>query len=185
MNFELLPTTNAESCRELCNELMAFQKEKAVIGKSCFDSMSFETRMLKSYNQSLEKQIVLALHEKNPIGYVFSTIDIILENARTALPDWAPKVENSLGFYPDWVELPQKIACLNNLYLKDAYRGHRLGTKLFHETMAWIEKFEDVKLTFVFISNGNDEALKFYLDNGFVYSHEVFGGFIKAAYKCK
>ena len=49
--------------------------------------------------------------------------------------------------------------------------------------MDWLESFADVNLTFIYISNGNDEALNFYLSRGFTYSHDVFGGFIKAVYK--
>ena len=36
-------------------------------------------------------------------------------------------------------------------------------------------------MVFVYISNGNDDALKFYLQHGFTFSHHVFGGFIQAA----
>ena len=36
-------------------------------------------------------------------------------------------------------------------------------------------------MVFVYISNGNDDALKFYLQHGFIFSHHVFGGFIQAA----
>ena len=49
--------------------------------------------------------------------------------------------------------------------------------------MEWLESFSDVNVIFVYISNGNDAALDFYLKNGFIYSHDVFGGFIKTAYK--
>jgi len=50
-------------------------------------------------------------------------------------------------------------------------------------TMEWLESFADVNLIFVYISNGNEDALQFYLNHGFTFSHNVFGGFITAAYK--
>lgn len=87
-----------------------------------------------------------------------------------------------MGFYPEWVSLPQNIGCLSNLYLREAYRGIGLGTKLFNMTMEWLASFPDVNLAFVYISNGNDAALRFYLDHGYTFSHDVFGGFIQAAY---
>ena len=36
-------------------------------------------------------------------------------------------------------------------------------------------------MVFVYISNGNDDALKFYLQQGFAFGHHVFGSFIQAA----
>lgn len=176
---------NIEQCRQLCDELMAFQKSKAYIHQEWFDPMNFDTRMKKSYENALDSQIVVAKEKDVPVGYVFSTIDSVDITDRTAYPDWAPGAENSMGFYPDWVILPQKIGCLSNLYLRDEYRGSGLGTKLFNITMDWLESYSGVNLIFVYISNGNDAALNFYLNHGFTFSHDVFGGFIKAAYKQK
>jgi GNAT superfamily N-acetyltransferase len=92
------------------------------------------------------------------------------------------KSGNSIGFYPDNIKLPQKIGCLNNLYIKEEYRGLKIGNQLFAKAMEWFRGFKDVRLLFVYISNGNDAALDFYLKRGFTYSHDVFGRFIKAAY---
>jgi hypothetical protein len=52
-------------------------------------------------------------------------------------------------------------------------------------SMEWLESFKDVDLVFIYVSNGNDAALHFYLSRGFTFSHDVFGGFIKAVYKFK
>lgn len=185
ITFEIVQDGNIEQCRELCNELMAFQKSKATMMPECFDAMNFDTRMKRSFENALRSQVVVAKDDGIPVGYVFSTIDVVEEADRSALPDWAPKGENCLGFYPDWVQLPQKIGCLSNLYLRDAYQKGGIGTKLFNMTMEWLESFPDVNLTFVYISNGNDAALSFYLKHGFTLSHDVFGGFIQAAYKIK
>lgn len=147
--------------------------------------MIFDTQMKKSHESAFRSQTMIAKDGDVPIGYVFSTIDNVDPIDRTAYPDWAPIDENSIGFYSEWVTLPQKIGCLSNLYLRKEYRGSGLGTKLFHLTMEWLGSFPDVNLTFVYVSNGNDPALKFYLNHGFTLSHDVFGGFIKAAYKLK
>lgn len=185
ITIETIEDGNIEQCRELCDTLMAFQKSKAHIQPECFDLMTFDTRMKKSYENAFRSQVVVVKDDGISVGYVFSTIDNVTIRDKDAYPDWAPVSENSMGFYPGWVELPQKIGCLSNLYLRDEYRGLGLGTKLFDMTMEWLESFSDVDLIFVYISNGNDAALKFYLDHGFIFSHDVFGGFIQAAYKRK
>ncbi len=183
IRFEVITDQNIEICRDLCNELMAFQKSMVLIHPECFDPMNFDTRMKKSYQEAFRKHVVVAWDKETPIGYVFSSIDQITEAAKSSFPNWAPK--DGLGFYPDWLSVPQNIGCLNNLYLKEGYRNSGLGKKLFDISMEWLEGFEDTNTTFVFISNGNDAALSFYLKNGFTESHQVFGGFITSAYKHK
>jgi GNAT superfamily N-acetyltransferase len=187
ITIEVVKDGNIEQCRELCNELMAFQKSKATIAPEKFDTMNFDTRMKKSYESSLESQVIVVKDNGIPVGYVFSTIDNIENSSKNTYPEWAPveNIENCIGFYPDWVNLPKKIGCLNNLYVRDQYRGMGLGSRLFEMSMDWLESFPDVDLVFIYVSNGNDEALDFYLSRGFIFSHDVFGGFIKAVYKFK
>lgn len=185
ITIEMIKDGNIEPCRALCEELMAFQKSKAHIHPEWFDAMNFDTRMKKSYEDALENQVVIVKDNGVPVGYVFSTIENVDAADVTTYPGWALTAKNSTGFYPDWVTPPQKIGCLNNLYLRDEYRGSGLGLKLFDKAMEWLESFSDVHLIFVYISNGNDAALKFYLRSGFTFSHDVFDGFIKAAYKQK
>lgn len=60
-----------------------------------------------------------------------------------------------------------------------------LGSKLFDMSMEWLESFQDIDVVFIYISNGNDAVLDFYLSRGFTFSHDVFGRFIKAVYKYK
>ena len=185
ITLELVQNSDIEQCRNLCNELMIFQKSKAHIAPDNFNLMNFDTRMKKSFENAFRSHVVIAKDNGIAIGYVFSTIDSVTYEENTHYPDWAPLTENSIGFYPDWVKLPQKIGCINNLYLSDEYRGLGLGGKLFDVAMEWLDNFSDTELTFVFISNGNEDALDFYLKHGFRFSHDVFGGFIKAAYKYK
>ena len=183
ITVEIVQDGNIEQCRALCDELMAFQKSQATLSPESFDFMNFDTRMKKSYESALRSQVVVAKDNGVPVGYIFSTIDEEVESGEDSIPEWAPHVENSKGFYPEWVKLPKKIGCLNNLYLRDGYRSTGLGSKLFNQSMLWLESFPDVDLIFTYISNGNDAALKFYLSHGFTFSHDVYGGFIKAAYK--
>ena len=174
-----------EICRDLCNELMAFQKEKAEIAKEAFDMMSFETRMKKSFENAFRTHVVVALDNGVPVGYVFSTIDIVPPEARSSAPPWAPKGDDIIGFFPNWLNLPKKVGTLSNLYVRPEYRGTGMGNRLYTFAVEWLESFDDVDISFVYISNGNNKAEKFYIDHGFTYSHDVYGGFITAAYKGK
>lgn len=45
-------------------------------------------------------------------------------------------------------------------------------------SMDWLKQFEDVEDYFIFVSNGNDNALKFYKHKGFLVSHTILNGFI-------
>ncbi|KEO84477.1 GNAT family N-acetyltransferase [Tumebacillus flagellatus] len=186
ITLEVITDGNIEACRDLCNELMAFQKSQATLAPEAFDAMNFDTRMKKGFESALESQVVVVKDNGVPVGYVFSTIDMV-EGETNAIPDWAPVKDPSTaqGFYPDWVQFPQKIGLLNNLYIRDDYRDLKLGSQLFNMSIDWLESHADVDLIFIYISNGNDAALNFYLNRGFTYSHEVFGGFIKAVYKEK
>lgn len=186
ITIEILEDGNIEQCRELCNELMAFQKSKATMAPENFDAMNFDTRMKKSYENSLASQVIVAKFNEIAVGYAFSTLDKVPED-RNAYPEWAPvkDIENCQGFYPEWDSLPNKMGCLSNLYVRNEYHGMGLGSRLFAMSMEWIESFPDVDLVFTYVSNGNDAALNFYLRHGFTFSHDVFGGFIKALYKFK
>ena len=181
ISLDIVEGEDIALCKDLCNELMAFQQEKAVFHPECFNGMNFETRMKPSYHGALRAQVIVAKANGVPVGYIFSTIDDITDAMRKAIPAWAPVVENSQGLYPDWLELPAKIGCLSNLYVRDAYRGTGLGHTLTEKAMEWLGSFSDCSTAFVFISNGNDSALRFYQRHGFAYSHEVYGGFIQAA----
>lgn len=182
--FETILGDRIEEMRDLCCELMAHQKSLATISPGSFDKMNFDTRMKRSFETAEDSQIVAAKDGPLAVGYVFSTI----ENAVPAvsLPDWAPPgSERTLGFYPVWLKLPCKIGCLNNLYLRGSHRGMSLGDRLFDASIGWLESFSDVGVTFVYISNGNTRAMDFYLSRGFTYSHDVFDGFIQAAFRFK
>ena len=190
ITFEIITKDEIELCRNLCNELMAFQKSKAVIAPEAFDLMNFDTRMRRSFESTPDAQVIVAKDNGVPVGYVFSDIEDVQKGDKSSLPDWAPESlrenlknkDGFMGFYPDWDKLPERCGCLNNIYLREGYRHQGLGKKLFNMTMDWMKSFPGIDLIFVYISNGNDEAFDFYLKNGFVYSHEVFGGFIKAMY---
>jgi GNAT superfamily N-acetyltransferase len=172
ITFEIVEDDDIEQCRELCDELMRFQRSMATIEPERFDTMDFDTRMMKSYETALEKQVVVAKVGNDPIGYVFSTV----ESSESM-------VDSPFGLLPRDRDLPSKVGCLSNLYLKREYRGTGIGSSLFKMSMDWLDGFPDIDRTFIFISNGNGVAYDFYRKRGFAYSHDVMGGFIKAMCK--
>jgi len=186
MTIETVTDGNIEPCRELCNELMAFQQSQAKLAPEAFDWMNFDTRMKKSFEHARASHVIVAKDNGVPVGYAFSTVDVI-DASKRKFPVWAPiqDPENSLGFYPDWDHLPATMGCLNNLYIRDGYRDLGLGSQLFSMSMDWLESLPDVELIMIYVSNGNDAAMNFYLSRGFTFSHHVFDGFIHALYKWK
>ncbi|MDO6355474.1 hypothetical protein Q3V94_10445 [Caloramator sp. CAR-1] len=44
--------------------------------------------------------------------------------------------------------------------------------------MEWFKSFDIIKDIFIFVSNGNDKTLNFYLKKGFKISHQILDGFI-------
>ena len=181
--LEIVESKDLERCRDLYGELMALQKSKAFMAKESFDLLTFDARK-KGYESALNSSLLLAEDHGTPVGYVFSVVEEV-GDVHGPFPAWAPpkNSENSLGFFPDWENLPPKVGCLSNLYIRDAYRGTGLGSKLFDLSMEWFEGLPEIDLVFIYISNGNDAAFDFYLKKGFTYSHEVFDGFIKAVYR--
>ena len=182
ISFDVMQDGNIEACRGLCNELMAFQKSKAGLLPDVFDMMDFDSRMKASFVQALASHVVVA-RDDAPVGYVFSTIESVAHKD-SHIPEWASTISSGevLGFYPKWADLPEKTGCVNNLYLREGYRGSGLGGRLMDISMEWLRESPGIDLVFVYISNGNDVALSFYRKYGFRHSHEVFGGFIHALY---
>jgi hypothetical protein len=45
-------------------------------------------------------------------------------------------------------------------------------------SMNWLRQIHDVEDYFIYVSNGNEEALEFYKRKGFSVSHDILDGFI-------
>lgn len=167
IKYEVISNENAECCRDLCNELMAFQKSKAQIGPERFDSMNFDTRMLPSLKSALHNYIVVVKDDEKPVGYVYSNI--------------SPKEAYSNGF-ATFFDLSSvrgnNVGCLSQFYIKEEYRHMGIGSKLFDMSMKWLNQFDGVENYFIYVSNGNDDALEFYRSKGFLVSHKILDGFI-------
>lgn len=169
IHYEIVKDDEIECCRELCNKLMIYQKSKAHLNPEMFDMMNFDTRMAPAVINARRNFTVAAKDGDKIIGYVYSNISPkeIYSNDFVTFFD-LETVDGDL------------VGCLNNFYLENEYRNQGIGTVLFDMSMNWLKEFSEVKDYFVFVSNGNDEALKFYKNKGFIFSNEVLDGFITA-----
>lgn len=172
IHYENVSENNIICIKDLCNDLMTYQKSKAYIHPEFFDNMSFETRMIPSIKGSKENYIIAAKNEDEYVGYAYSTI--------------APKRTYSGGFatlqcdaFFDFDSVKtDDVGCLSQFYIRENYRNMNIGTTMFNMSMDWLNSFKDINDIFIFVSNGNDNALKFYEGKGFKISHQILDGFI-------
>lgn len=167
IQYEVISEDNLISIKDLCNELMAHQKSLAHIRPELFDTMCFETRMIPSVRNAKANFIVAAKDDDVIVGYVYSNIS----------PKKAYSNEFATFFDLDSVK-HEDVGCLSQFYLKEGYRNSGIGTVLFERSMDWLDSFESISDRFIFVSNGNDIALQFYLGKGFKISHHILDGFI-------
>lgn len=167
LKFEVLPDEKIECCKDLCNELMVFQKSKAYIKPELFDDMSFETRLLTSMNKAIHNYTVVVKDDDHIVAYVYSNI--------------SPK-ETYSNEFAKFFEMSSvdrdNVGCLSQFYIKEDYRQYGIGSRLFNMSMEWIKQFNDVEDYFIYVSNGNNNALEFYKRKGFSVSHDILDGFI-------
>lgn len=170
LQYEMIPEEKIEYCRDLCNELMDFQKSKAQIKPGLFESMNFETRMVPSIKSALHNYIVVVKDpDKNDeiVAYVYTNI--------------SPKetYSNDFATFFDLSSVKgNNVGCLSQFYIKEEYRQYGIGSTLFKMSMEWLNKFDDIEDYFIYVSNGNENALEFYKRKGFSVSHDILDGFI-------
>ncbi|WP_264737981.1 GNAT family N-acetyltransferase [Cytobacillus firmus] len=167
LKYEVITEDKISLCRDLCNELMAFQKSKAYITPERFDSMNFETRMIPSVKSAIHNYIVIVKNDEEIVGYVYSNV--------------SPKeaYSNDFATFFDLTSVGKdNVGCLSQFYIKDGYRQFGIGSALFNISMEWLSQFKDVEDYFIYVSNGNTEALEFYTRKGFTVSHDILEGFI-------
>lgn len=172
IHYEIISDDNIICIKDLCNELMAYQKSKAHIHPEWFDNMCFETRMIPSVKSAKANFIIIAKDDNEIVGYAYSNI--------------CPKETYSGGFatlepvnFFDFDSVKSDdIGCLSQFYIKKDYRQTGIGTVLFEKSIDWLNSFKSISDLFIFVSNGNSNALKFYQGKGFKISHQILDGFI-------
>lgn len=172
IHYEAIPEDNIICIKDLCNDLMAYQKSRAYINREFFDAMSFETRLVPSVKSAKANYIIAAKDDDKIIGYAYSTIA-----SKEIYSDSFATLKCHAFFDFDSVK-GDDVGCLSQFYIDESYRNKSIGSVLFKKSMDWLNSFESISDLFIFVSNGNDNALKFYQGKGFRISHQVLDGFI-------
>lgn len=172
IHYEVISEDHIICVKDLCNELMAYQKSKAEFHTELFDGMCFETRMIPSVKNAKTNYIIVAKDDDKLIGYAYSNIS----PKETYSNDFATlKCDTFFDF--DSVKYDD-VGCLSQFFIKEEYRNIGIGSVLFEKSMNWLNSFNSISDLFIFVSNGNDDALKFYQSKGFKISHQILEGFI-------
>lgn len=167
IHYEVISEDSIIGIKDLCNGLMSYQKSKAYIHPEFFNNMCFETRMIPSVKSAKANHIVVAKDDNKIVGYAYSNIS----SKETYSNEFATFFDlNSIK--------NDDVGCLSQFYIKEGYRNTGIGTVLFNKSMDWLNSFKSISDLFIFVSNGNDNALKFYLGKGFKISHQILDGFI-------
>lgn len=172
IHYEVISQDNITCIKDLCNDLMSYQKAKAYIHPELFDNMCFETRMLPSIRSAKANYIVIAKDNNEIVGYAYSNI-----SAKETYSNNFATLECEAFFDFNSVE-GDDVGCLSQFYIKEDYRNTGIGTVLFDRSMDWLSSFKTISDLFIFVSNGNDNALKFYQGKCFKVSHQILNGFI-------
>ncbi|WP_286181119.1 GNAT family N-acetyltransferase [Bacillus sp. ISL-37] len=167
ITYELLSEEQINIVKDLCNELMVYQKSLATIRPELFDSMSFETRMVPSVKNAKASHLIAAMDGDEIVGYVYSNVS----------PKEVYSNEFATFFDMDSVK-GNDVGCLSQFYIKEGYRSMGIGSVLYHESKKWLDSFDGIHDQFIYVSNGNDAALNFYKSKGFKISHQILDGFI-------
>lgn len=172
IHYEVVSEDNIISIKDLCNSLMAYQKSKAYIRPEFFDNMCFETRMVPSVKSAKANYIVVAKDDDEIVGYAYSTI----APKETYSDDFATL--KCHAFFDFNSVKTDDVGCLSQFFIKEEYRNKGIGSALFEKSIDWLHSFKSIDDIFIFVSNGNDNGLKFYQSKGFKVSHEILDGFI-------
>ncbi|WP_164491557.1 GNAT family N-acetyltransferase [Staphylospora marina] len=172
IQFEVIPQERIHVVKNLCNELMAYQQSKARIHPEWFDGMRFETRLVPSVENAKANHLVVAMDGGEAVGYAYSNI-----SSKYVYSNSFATLDCDAFFDFDSVK-GEDVGCLSQFFIKEAYRNRGIGSELFRRAVEWLRSFDSVEDVFIFVSNGNDDALRFYLRKGFRISHEILDGFI-------
>jgi len=172
IRYEVIPTEQSFLVRDLCNELMGYQKQKAYIHPEFFDTMCFESRMLPSIGSAKDNYIVTANAGNDRIGYAYSNI-----SSKTIYGGGFATLSCDSFFDFSSVD-GENVGCLSQFYIRESHRSLGIGSTLFQMSMDWMRTFDTIDDIFIFVSNGNNNALQFYLNKGFHTSHTILDGFI-------
>lgn len=172
LTYQALPIEASASIKTLCNDLMRFQKSKATIHPEWFDGMTYETRFLPSLQYAKKHFLMIAKDGETVIGYAYSNV------ASKMIYSGGFATLEPVDFFDFETVSKEDVGCLSQFYIAEAYRGKGVGRHLFEASQQWLDAQKAIEDVFIFVSNGNDEALKFYQRQGYKLSHTILNGFI-------
>ena len=124
-------------------------------------------RMIPSIKNANANYILIAKDNNEIVGYVYNNISL------------KETYSNNFTTFFDINSIKNDdVGCLSQFYIKKDYRNIGIGNVLFEKSIDWLNSFKSISDLFIFVSNGNDNALKFYQDKGFKISRQIFDGFI-------
>jgi len=123
--------------------------------------------MIPSVQRASANYIIAVKDGTETVGYVYSNIS----------PKETYSNEFATFFDLDSVS-HEEVGCLSQFYIREGYRQLGIGSVLFEKSMEWLRSHKEIRDLFIFVSNGNDEALRFYQKKGFTISHQILNGFI-------
>jgi len=165
--------------KDLCNGLMTFQAERALIRPDVMASMNFENRFLPDYNSAESKYVAVARDGLVPVGFAYAAVGSVDSDSLTHKPEWAADLKGT-GFYPEDYDVPARIGTFKLLFISSEYRGMKIGEVLSDMIMTWLGKQRDLDDLWVYVANGNEVVGRFYEKLGFNFSHSVFDGLVSA-----
>jgi len=172
IRYEIISEDCIICIKDLCNELMNYQKSISFIHTELFDGMSFETRMIPSVKSSNANYILVAKDDNEIVGYAYSNVS----SKYTYSGGFATLAP--VDFFDFTSVKSEDVGCLSQFFIKSGYRNTGIGSVLFERSMEWLSSFTSIDDLFIFVSNGNENALKFYQSKGFKISHKILDGFI-------
>ncbi len=149
VSYEVIDIGGIEVVRPLFDKLMRYQQARVPYGKKLFDHMTMEFRVYSEL-------------KKNE----FKDTHVILVKDDEKLIGFAYSVINR-----------KDCGVLKLFYLEPEYRGKGIGHALFSQSTAWINGFT-TKNILIFVTRGNDGAVKFYQSHGFQRRGSMFFGMI-------
>lgn len=172
IRYEVISNDDVILVKDLCNDLMTYQRSKASIHPEWFDNMSFETRMVPSVKGAKANYIIIAKDDEEVVGYAFSNI------CHKHIYSGGFATLDPVDFFDFDSVKGDDVGSLSQFYIKEDYQNKGIGSVLFNNSMEWLNSSKSIEDIFIFVSNGNHNALKFYRGKGFNVSHDILDGFI-------
>ena len=157
LGYEYSKVTSKEDVevfRPLVDQLFKLQAERAdTKWKQILSSMTTESRLHPDFEADV---------------YPYADTQLIMVKDKD--------INRYVGFAYSTMGRDQK-GNLKLYFIEEAYRGKGIGSKLFEDAMAFLETHQPEEIL-IYVSNGNEQALNFYMNKGFKFKSMVWDGMV-------